>query len=116
MIDRENKRIINGFGTIIVTSNAGYPKIWISHVEPPQTIGETPEGKYDTLDKEEFTIDYYDMIRIKKDLLNIDSSNTSMNFIDGWILDFSEYNPRSIKTYLNSISTMEEFYQPTLAC
>lgn len=39
MIDRENKKIINGFGTILVGC-CGFSTLTVGYTEPPKEIGE----------------------------------------------------------------------------
>lgn len=118
MIDRENDTIVNGFGKILI----GYDghDITVSEVNPEQEIGERPEEGYEVLDKVKLSVDPSKALGLigKLEAIKENPENYAIKtvLIDGWMVSFYEYNPKSIDVWVKILRIISEPFVRSLAC
>lgn len=105
----KNKKIINGNGniTLRVLSGMGLKVVEIEGERPAGTdiMGEDLEE----VNEHVFTeISIDDVERIKSELMSVAmNSGGSIEFFDGWTIDFSKYHAESVMIYLKAMMTLE---------
>lgn len=94
----ENK-IIFGKGTIAVSSDTTFRSLILEYLEPPSPVGsEITKDEYEkktTLGKKIFTY-RDDMNDLMNELKEVSSENPIIEF-RGYLLDFSNFNPDSVR-------------------
>lgn len=114
MIDRESKKIINGFGTILLGC-CGWNTLTVGYAEPPKEIGEKYlNGTVEKLDKIEFTLTRDEWEYLLNKLSDVSDNNSKIQFRD-WEINFEKYNPKSVKAWRKKLMGMNMFVIP-LAC
>ena len=117
-----NNIIKYGYGDILTGFYNNQEGIWdkfivhVTQIKPPQEIGESIRGKKCDVEKEIcFKTTYEEICKLEKELLNINSTNSIIDFSD-YILDFSNYNPKSVNVVLKGVMQAIETYLRPLAC
>lgn len=115
MIDRENKRIINGYGTIVVTSSDA--RVIISSTKPPKEVGASVSSDFLVLDKLDFKyLTYKEILAVEEQLELVTADNPEVLFFDDWVLDFSNFYQKSVDVYKDSMVRAKLFHLYALAC
>lgn len=114
MIDREGKKIINGFGTIVVGHNGGNT-FKVGYIRPPREIGSSfASSEVTYLDEINFSLTFGDWDELLEKLSKVTPDNTKFQFKD-WEINFDNYNEESVKTWKRRVKDMT-FFTLTLAC
>lgn len=113
----KGNRIVFGYGTISVAGRQN--NLSFIEIKPPQEIGSliTPYDKSIIYLNEiviTATIEEFEMLNTTL-LKNDFTINKEIEF-KGYILDFSNYNKKSVDVVLNKIRDAMGIYQLTLAC
>lgn len=104
MIDRENKKIINGFGTIGVSTDGGR-KLILNYIKPPEEIGNSFPDNSEVLDTIEFLLTANEWNKLRMDLKNVSSENSKV-YLRDWELNFDNYNIKSIEVFIGKLHRM----------
>lgn len=112
MIDRENKKIINGFGTIGVSTD-GVNKLKLNYIKPPEELGNSFPDNSEVLDTLEFSLTVKEWNKLRTDLKNVTPENSKV-FLRNWEINFDNYNKKSIEVFINKLHGM--LYTVGLAC
>lgn len=104
MIDRENKKIINGFGTIGVSTDGGI-KLILNYIKPPEEIGNSFPNNSEVLDTIEFLLTANEWNKLRMDLKNVSSENSKV-YLRDWELNFDNYNIKSIEVFIGKLHRM----------
>ena len=108
-----------GYGTIGVFSDAISSCLCFRHIKPPQEIGKGLAGKeYEVISEVYFDVNNYynDIILLDKQLDSLkDLENKQIEFCN-YILDFNQYNEKSVNVVKNAITNAISLYLQALAC
>lgn len=107
----KNKTIYFGYGDVLVGSNIFY-KLTLTEIETPKEIGKPPEGEYKEIQTINLTVDYNDLKEAKR-ILNREINSIK---IGEYILDFSNYNKKSVDVLIKHLTNALDMYMLTLAC
>lgn len=109
---KEN-RIIFGYGTVMIGSNHGI--LSFTWIKPPKEIGD-PVNVDEVECIAELTFDFKeDFLKLKTDISKINSENSIINF-RGCVLDFSNYNEKSVEALKIHLSVVINNMIICLAC
>ena len=113
MIDRENKKIINGFGTIGVYSKTLGKQLILKHIDPPKEIGSNILGsEYIVKDVVKIDLSIGDWHEFLQDLKKVNAENNKVH-LKGWEINFERFNQKSVDTYIEACTNV---LLPLLAC
>jgi hypothetical protein len=110
-----NGKVISfGHGTIATFGSWLTKTLSLKSIDPPKEIGFEIKGVYDVIEQVKFEYGE-DMKELYKQLQHITAENNQIYFRD-YVLDFSNYNQKSVKVVLKAVS--EVIYGSTmlLAC
>ena len=112
----KNNTIYFGHGTVGVYSTS--MRLVFEELRPPQEIGQSlKDMDCERLNKIEISADYNEFIELQNKLekLNENSDNKRIVF-KSYILDFTEYNFKSVEVVLKHIENATFLYGLSLAC
>ena len=108
MIDRENKRIINGYGTVTVGASTHTNILKLEYIKPPQPVGESvdiSEAGVVVMDKLKMRCTYDERSELLAKLREVTEQNNKFMF-KGWEINFENFNIKSIEVWKDSATRM----------
>ena len=111
---KEN-RILFGYGTIAV--NCMNLELILSEIKPPQEIGEGLTGKeYEVIQTLRLKASFEELYDLKKDLFRVNKSDNKIIYFQNYILDFTEFNSKSVFVVLKAVDNAIGMELRCLAC
>lgn len=109
---REN-RIIFGYGSVLTGRDGA---LTFEYIQPSAIVGESVKiSEYEVLDRVRITVDR-DFFVLRDRLKELTPSESNIEF-RGYILDFSNFNLKSIEIVLKAVNSLIfEYYNRSLAC
>ena len=119
MIDMENKTIYFGYGDVLVT-NYLY-SIGFAEIKPPVEVGSSvsEEIAKQTATGPEIVIGFNNIVSLadfKNAIKSINGKDCLQCTYNGYTLDFSNYNQKSIKIILNTLEKIVLTFILPMAC
>lgn len=107
MIDVKNKTVKNGYGKILVSSILG-GGLLLKEVEGEREAGVAIADDAKIIDKKAFfDISIDDIAKMNSDLaLVVANEGGVVDFLEGWSLDFTKYNEKSVEIYLKALNDL----------
>ena len=119
MIDKKNKKIINGYGTIIVgTLGNMSTMVVVSHISDAKEIGLELASytKHDIIEEVIFKFDAIEEIsNVIQILKHVTEENHTIE-LNGWVISFERYNKQSVQSWINAFHRLTIAHTLTLAC
>ena len=111
----KDNRILFGYGTIVV--NCMNLELILSEIKPPQEIGEGLTGKeYEVIQTLRLKASFDELYDLKKDLFRVNKTDDKIIYFQDYILDFTEFNSKSVFVVLKAVDNAIGMELRCLAC
>ena len=112
-----------GYGDILVGCYCNVDDDWdkfnlhLTSIKPPQEIGESVIGKeYDILEDLFISANSEEIFRLRGILSEIFQSSSKVINFKNYVLDFTEYNKKSVDVVIRATDQAIQMYMRPLAC
>lgn len=115
MINRKDKEILAGYGTLGVFMNC-LNALTVHYISLPKRVSEDiSDYEFDILDTVYFELDYAECNSLLESLSEVSEDNPKVEIKD-WTLNFENYNPKSVEVFIDKTKNILRRVQIGLAC